>query len=232
MSPQIHLAYSDSLERQIYNSLKSNRLHETQAENPCICWEKSKYGKARDYASGRRDDRPGLQACLKALQPSTTLVVWKLDRLGRDLKHLISLMDDLRRREVGFKVLAGSGAQIDTTTANGRLVFGIFAALSEYESELIRERTRAGLASARARGRMGGRPRKMTKAVLAMAMAAMADPSSNAREVAKRLGITTSTLYEYVNGDGSLKPAGAALLGAKPSPQGSVLDGLRRRWRR
>jgi DNA invertase Pin-like site-specific DNA recombinase len=77
-----------------------------------------------DLASGRKDDRPGLQACLKALQPGNTLVVWKLDRLGRDLKHLISLMDDLRRRQVGFKVLMGSGAQIDTTTANGRLVFG------------------------------------------------------------------------------------------------------------
>jgi DNA invertase Pin-like site-specific DNA recombinase len=184
-----------------------------------------------DVASGKRDDRPGLQACLKALQPGNTLVVWKLDRLGRDLKHLISVMDDLRRREVGFKVLTGSGAQIDTTTANGRLVFGIFAALSEYESELIRERTRAGLASARARGRLGGRPRKMTKEVLAMAMAAMVDPLSNAREVAKRLGITTSTLYEYVNGDGSLKPAGEALLGQQPAARESVLHNLRRRLR-
>ena len=83
-----------------------------------------------DYASGRHDSRPGLQACLKALQPGNTLIVWKLDRLGRDLKHLLSLMDDLRQRQVGFKVLTGSGAHIDTTTANGRLVFGIFAALA------------------------------------------------------------------------------------------------------
>jgi DNA invertase Pin-like site-specific DNA recombinase len=166
----------------------------------------------QDYASGKRDDRPGLANCLKALQPGNTLIVWKLDRLGRDLKHLVGLMDDLRQREVGFKVLTGAGARIDTTTPSGRLVFGIFAALSEFEAELIRERTRAGLASARARGRMGGRPRKMTKEVLAMAASAMADPKSNAREVAKRLGITTTTLYEYVNGDGSLKPPGAALL--------------------
>jgi DNA invertase Pin-like site-specific DNA recombinase len=165
-----------------------------------------------DFVSGRQDDRPGLMACLKTLQPGDTLVVWKLDRLGRDLKHLVSLMDNLRQREVGFKVLSGSGAQIDTTTANGRLVFGLFTALSEYEAALIQERTRAGLASARARGRMGGRPRKMTKEVLAMAVSAMADPSANAREVAKRLGITTSTLYEYVNGEGSLKPAGKVLL--------------------
>ena len=102
-----------------------------------------------DLASGRKDARPGLDACLKALQPGNTLVIWKLDRLGRDLKHLVSLVDDLRQCEVGLKVLAGAGAQIDTTTANGRLVFGIFAALAEFEAELIRERTRAGLAAAR-----------------------------------------------------------------------------------
>ena len=165
-----------------------------------------------DLASGRKDDRPGLQACLKALQPGNTLVVWKLDRLGRDLKHLVSLMDDLRQRQVGFKVLTGSGAQIDTATANGRLVFGIFAALAEFESELIRERTQAGLASARARGRLGGRPRKMTKETLHMAMAVLADPKANARVVAHRLGVSTTTLYDYVNGDGSLKPLGKSLL--------------------
>ncbi len=165
-----------------------------------------------DLASGRKDDRPGLQACLKALQPGNTLVVWKLDRLGRDLKYLIALMDDLRQRQVGFKVLTGSGAQIDTTTANGRLVFSIFAALAEFESELIRERTQAGLASARARGRLGGRPRKMTKGTLHMAMAAMAHPKANARAIARRLGVSTTTLYDYVNGDGSLKPLGKSLL--------------------
>ena len=164
-----------------------------------------------DLASGRKDARPGLAACLKALQPSNTLVVWKLDRLGRDLKHLVSLVADFRQREVGLKVLTGTGAQIDTTTTNGRLVFGIFAALAEFEAELIRERTRAGLAAARARGRLGGRPRKMTKAILHMAMAAMADSTSNASEIARRLGITTTTLYTYVNGDGSLKQAGQAL---------------------
>jgi DNA invertase Pin-like site-specific DNA recombinase len=161
-----------------------------------------------DLASGRKDDRPGLRACLKALQPGNTLVVWKLDRLGRDLKHLVTLMEELHQREVGCKVLTGTGAQIDTTTANGRLVFGIFAALAEFEAALIRERTRAGLAAARARGRLGGRPRKMTKAALRMASAAMADPQAKAGDVARRLGITTTTLYEYVNGDGSLKQAG------------------------
>ena len=119
-----------------------------------------------DRASGRKDHRPGLDACLKALQPGNTFVVWKLDRLGRDLKHLVSTVDELRARGVGLRVLAGAGAEIDTTTANGRLVFGIFAALAEFERELIVERTRAGLAAARARGRQGGRPRKMDRAML------------------------------------------------------------------
>jgi DNA invertase Pin-like site-specific DNA recombinase len=166
----------------------------------------------KDLASGRKDDRPGLRACLKALQPGNTLVVWKLDRLGRDLKHLINTVDDLNKQGVGFKVIAGAGAQIDTTTANGRLIFGIFAALAEFEAELIRERTKAGLAAARARGRLGGRPRKMTIETLKMAMVAMSDSKTKASEVARRLGITTTTLYAYVNGDGSVKAPGQRLL--------------------
>jgi DNA invertase Pin-like site-specific DNA recombinase len=165
-----------------------------------------------DLASGRHDDRPGLTACLKALQPGNTLVLWKLDRLGRDSKHLVTTVDELRRREVGLKVLAGAGAQIDTLTANGRLFFGIFAALAEFERELIAERTRAGLAAARARGRLGGRPRKMDRAALQMAMAALSDPKAKATEIARRLGITTTTLYVYVNGDGTPKAAGRAVL--------------------
>lgn len=165
-----------------------------------------------DLASGRRDERPGLNACLRALQPGNTLVLWKLDRLGRDLKHLVNTVDALRARDVGLKVLAGAGAQIDTTTANGRLFFGIFAALAEFERELIVERTHAGLAAARARGRSGGRPRKMDRSTLMMAMAAMADPKANATEVARRLGVTKTTLYAYLNGDGSVKAAGKAVL--------------------
>jgi len=166
----------------------------------------------QDLASGRHDARPGLLACLKSLQPGNTLVLWKLDRLGRDLRHLVVTAEDLRVRGVGFKVLAGAGAQIDTTTANGRLAFGIFAAFAEFERELIAERTTAGLAAARARGRMGGRPRKMDRATLMMTMAAMADPKAVAADVAKRLGITTTTLYAYVNGDGTPKTPGQAVL--------------------
>ena len=165
-----------------------------------------------DLASGRHDDRPGLTTCLKALQPGNTLVVWKLDRLGRNLKHLVGLVDQLHQQQVGLKVLASAGAQMDTTTANGRLIFGIFAALAEFEAALIRERTQAGLTAARARGRVGGRPRKMIATALTMAMTALADPRNEAKEVAQRLGITTTTLYTYVNGDGSPKAAGQYLL--------------------
>jgi DNA invertase Pin-like site-specific DNA recombinase len=167
-----------------------------------------------DRASGQKENRPGLAACLQALQPGDTLVVWKLDRLGRNLKHLVSVVDDLQQRQIGFKVLASTGVQIDTTTANGRLVFGIFAALAEFEAELIRERTRAGLAAARARGRRGGRPRKITKAILRAAMAALSDQPTSTRTVARRLGLPPTTLYMYVNRDGSLKQAGQALLTA------------------
>ncbi len=110
-----------------------------------------------DQASGMREDRPGLTSCLKALRTGDTLVVWKLDRLGRDLRHLINTVHDLTGRGIGLKVLTGHGAAIDTTTAAGKLVFGIFAALAEFERELIAERTIAGLASARARGPRLGR---------------------------------------------------------------------------
>jgi DNA invertase Pin-like site-specific DNA recombinase len=174
-----------------------------------------------DLGSGRKDDRPGLAACLKALQPGNTLVVWKLDRLGRDLKHLVNTIDELSQHDIGLKVLSGAGAQIDTTTANGRFVFGIFAALAEFEAELIRERTNAGLAAARARGRLGGRPRKMTQAVVKVAMAALADPQAKPSEVARRLGITTTTLYAYINGDGTVKAAGQRLLETTDGGRGS-----------
>jgi DNA invertase Pin-like site-specific DNA recombinase len=165
-----------------------------------------------DLASGRKDDRPGLNACIKALQPGNVLVVWKLDRLGRDLKHLVNLIDELNKREIGLRVLTGQGANIDTSTANGRLVFGIFAALAEFEREIIIERTKAGLAAARARGRLGGRPRKMDLPTLKIAMAAMQERTTIASEVAKRLNMTPTTLYYYLNGDGTLKEAGFKLL--------------------
>jgi len=171
-----------------------------------------------DHASGKRDDRPGLEACLKALRKDDTLVTWKLDRLGRDLRHLVNLVHDLTGRGVGLKVLAGQGANLDTTTANGRLVFGIFAALAEFERELIVERTRAGLASARARGRNGGRPFKMTPAKLRLAQAAMGQPSTKVGELCLELGITRQTLYRHVDPKGQLRPDGLSLLAQRGTP--------------
>lgn len=168
-----------------------------------------------DKASGKLDARPGLDAALKALREGDTLVVWKLDRLGRDLRHLVNTVHDLAKRGVGFKVLSGHGASIDTTTPAGKLVFGIFAALAEFERELISERTRAGLASARARGRTGGAPYKMTAAKLRLAMAAMGQPETKVGDLCRELGITRQTLYRHVAPDGSLRDDGKKLLGEK-----------------
>lgn len=165
-----------------------------------------------DQASGRREDRPGLMTCLKALRPEDTLIVWKLDRLGRNLRHLINTVHDLTGRGVGLKVLTGHGAAIDTTTPAGKLVFGIFAALSEFERELISERTKAGLTSARARGRKGGRPYKMTAAKLRLAMAAMGEPETKVSDLCDELGITRQTLYRHVSPKGELRPDGKKLL--------------------
>jgi DNA invertase Pin-like site-specific DNA recombinase len=138
--------------------------------------------------------------------------VSKLDRLGRNLKHLVTLVDDLNRRGVGFRVLTGAGAEIDTRTPNGRLVFNIFATLAEFERDLIAERTRAGMAAARARGRAGGRPPKMDVALLRLAMTLRQDRETSPVQLAKQLNISRSTLYTYVNGDGSPKAPGQALL--------------------
>ena len=165
-----------------------------------------------DQASGKREDRPGLAACLKALREGDTLAVWKLDRLGRDLRHLINTVHDLTARGVGLKVLTGHGAAIDTTTASGKLVFGIFAALAEFERELISERTVAGLASARARGRSGGRPFKMTPAKLRLAMASMGKPETKVGVLCEELGVTRQTLYRHVSPKGELRPDGEKLI--------------------
>jgi DNA invertase Pin-like site-specific DNA recombinase len=165
-----------------------------------------------DSDSGRRDDRPGLTACLKALRQGDVLLVWKLDRLGRNLRHLVNTVADLTARGIGLKVLSGQGANIDTTTPSGKLVFGIFAALAEFERELISERTRAGLASARARGRVGGAPFKMTPAKVRLAMAAMGKRETHVGQLCAELGITRQTLYRHVGPDGSLRDDGRKLL--------------------
>ena len=167
-----------------------------------------------DMASGTKDDRSGLEACLKALREGDVLVVWRLDRMGRNLHHLVRTVSMLSERGVGLKVLTGQGTLIDTTTAAGRLSFGIFAALAEFERELIRERTMAGLKSARARGRKGGRKFTLTKAQVRMAQAAMASRDTSVSELCKELGVTPVTLYRYVDPNGNLRDHGKRVLSA------------------
>lgn len=169
-----------------------------------------------DQASGKNDKRPGLEACLKALRKDDVLVIWKLDRLGRSLHHLVKTMSGFSDRGVGLKVLTGQGAQIDTTTAAGRLSFGIFASLAEFESELIRERTMAGLQAARARGRKGGRKFALSKAQVRMAQAAMANRDTSVSTLCKELGVRPVTLYRYVDPNGGLRDYGTRVLEARP----------------
>lgn len=165
-----------------------------------------------DVCSERATERRGLGNALDIARDGDTLVVWKLDRIGRSLPHVVGLVGDLQKRGIGLKVLTGD---IDTTTATGRLVFGIFATLAEFERDLIHERTMAGLAAARARGRAGGRPRVMTKQKLKAAMALMADRDNAARDVAAQLGISVSTLYAYVDAKGQPRERARELLGKR-----------------
>ena len=158
-----------------------------------------------DKISGSKDERPGLDNCIKALRDGDTLVVWKLDRLGRNLKHLISIVEDLAKRNIGFKVLSGQGVNIDTTSPAGKMIFSIFGALAEFERELIRERTKAGIAAARARGRMGGRKFNLTKAQVRLAEVAMKNRDTSVTELCKELKITRATLYKYISPTGELR---------------------------
>ena len=166
-----------------------------------------------DFASGKKDDRPGLTSCIKALRKNDVLVIWKLDRLGRSLPHLVATINDLNERGVGFRVL--TGAPIDTSTKEGKLMFAIFAGLAEFERDLIVERTKAGLAAARARGRNGGRPDKMTRAKVLRAKAAMADRDTDVSALAGELGVTRQTLYRHVGPGGEVRADGQKLMEAK-----------------
>ena len=158
-----------------------------------------------DKISGSKDERPGLENCLKALREDDILVVYKLDRLGRNLKHLIQTVEDLTKRKIGFKVLSGQGVNIDTTTPAGKMIFSIFGALAEFERELIRERTIAGIAAARARGRMGGRKFNLTKSQVRLAEASMKNRDTSITELCKELKITRATLYKYISPTGELR---------------------------
>jgi DNA invertase Pin-like site-specific DNA recombinase len=145
-----------------------------------------------DVLSGSKSARPGLAEALKFIRPGDTLVVWRLDRLGRSLQHLIETVMGLEQRGIGFMSLTEA---IDTTTPGGKLIFHIFGSLAEFERELIRERTNAGLAAARARGRFGGRPPKLDEKTLALAKRLHADKQTDIATICRTLGICRSTLY-------------------------------------
>lgn len=150
-----------------------------------------------ETASGAQRDRPDLKAALDYMRPGDTLVVWRLDRLARSMKQLIETVEGLETREVGFCSITES---IDTNTSGGKLVFHIFGALAEFERSIIQERTRAGLAAARARGRTGGRPPVLDKKDRAAAIALLRDPDIPVKEVARRLGISVAALYHHFPG--------------------------------
>lgn len=148
-----------------------------------------------EAASGKSINRPELDQCRKALRSGDTLVVWRLDRLGRSLPDLVKTVGDLESAGIGFESIT---EKIETSSAAGRLVFHVFAALSEFERNLIRERTQAGLAAARARGRSGGRKPKLDATQVREIKALLRDPSIPVGDVAKRYGVSRTTLYKHI----------------------------------
>lgn len=152
----------------------------------------------KDVGSGAKvkDERQGLKKALKYARKGDTLVIWRLDRLARSLKQLIELVNELQERKIGLKSIQES---IDTTTSGGKLIFHMFGALAEFERDVIRERTKAGLEAAKARGRSGGRPEKLNKKQIAMAKKLHKDKSYSIAEICKTLGISKATLYRYLD---------------------------------
>ena len=152
-----------------------------------------------DKMSGAKADRPGLQAAFDYLRAGDTLVVWRLDRLGRSLKDLITLVETLEQQGIGLRSLQES---IDTTTSGGKLIFHLFGALAEFERNLIRERTQAGLQAARARGRKGGRQQKLTPEQIAIGRTLAADPQRSVTSICEHLHISRPTYYRYIHRGG------------------------------
>ena len=148
-----------------------------------------------DTASGAKTERIGLEQALTYVRKGDTLVVWRLDRLGRSLPHLITTMTDLEERGIGFKSLTEN---IDTTTSGGKLIFHIFGALAEFERNLIRERTQAGLTAARARGKKGGRPKALSDRQISIAKSLYTDRNTPVPEICRTLKISKATFYRYV----------------------------------
>ncbi|MEO9340844.1 recombinase family protein [Mesorhizobium sp. SB112] len=157
----------------------------------------------QDKGSGTRDDRPGLKACLEDLRSGDCLVVWKLDRLGRSLPHLLSIVADLKKRGVAFRSLT---EQMDTTTPHGELLFAIFGALAQYERSLTRERVVAGLAAAKRRGRHGGRPQALDQEKIDQIVAAL-DAGVSKAAVCRTFSVARSTLLDTLARIGWTAPA-------------------------
>jgi DNA invertase Pin-like site-specific DNA recombinase len=149
-----------------------------------------------DTASGAKQERVGLDEALSYVRKGDTLVVWRLDRLGRSLPHLIETITGLENRGIGFKSLTES---IDTTTSGGKLVFHIFGALAEFERDIIRERTQAGLTAARSRGRKGGRPKALTPKKQEQALTLYNDKTNTIDDICRTLNVSRATLYRYIN---------------------------------
>lgn len=148
-----------------------------------------------DVGSGAKFDRKGLTDALNYMRKDDCLVVWKLDRLGRSLKDLIKTINDIHEKKMSFQSLQES---LNTDTSSGKLIFHVFGALAEFERDVIRDRTKAGLNAARACGRLGGRPRKLDKSKIVMAKALLADNNNAIKEICKTLNISKSTLYRSI----------------------------------
>lgn len=155
-----------------------------------------------DEISGAKSERPGLREALTFMRQGDTLVVWRLDRLGRSLKDLIERVEELKQRQVEFRSLTEN---IDTSNSGGKFMFHIFSALAEFERDLIRERTMAGLTAARARGRFGGRPKIMPVEKIKIAASLMKTPNISIKDICKNLGISRTTLYRYVGPKGEIR---------------------------
>jgi DNA invertase Pin-like site-specific DNA recombinase len=182
------------------STLEQNAALQHDALSAAGCWRVF-----TDHVSGAKEDRPELGRVLEQLRDGDTLAVWRLDRLGRSLRHLIDTVTELAERGVGFRSTTES---IDTTTSGGRLVFHVFGALAQFERELARERTLAGLKAARARGRMGGRPALMTGDKTTTARRMYEQQELTVEQIARALGVSRSTIYRALNRSGAITHRG------------------------
>jgi excisionase family DNA binding protein len=193
------------------STLEQNAALQHDALAAAGCWKVF-----TDHVSGATQARPQLDRALEQCRDGDTLVVWRLDRLGRSLRHLIEVVSDLSERGAGFRSMTEA---IDTTTSGGRLIFHVFGALAQFERELVRERTLAGLKAARARGRMGGRPALMTTDKTTTAQRMYDQQELTVEQIARALGVSRSTIYRALNRTGSITHRRVQLAGQQAGQQ-------------